>query len=108
MHSLDNFFSKSSLPIEKNIDENDKLTDILVVDSRNRDKFKFPNSNKYTYHLSEEFKRVYEIELLHTMVPKSQYLINDYNNTLYINLENNYYELNIKNFLFKRIPLYDQ
>lgn len=95
MHSLNNFFPKSSIPIEKNIDENDKLTAVLVVDSRNRDKFKFPNSNKYTYQLSEEFKRVYEIELLHTMVPKSQYLINDYNNTLYINLENNNFTIYI-------------
>tara|TARA_B100001094_G_C18140429_1_gene777533 strand:- start:204 stop:1571 length:1368 start_codon:yes stop_codon:yes gene_type:complete len=95
MQSFDNFFPKASLPVEKDVHENDKLTGILVVDSRNRDKSKFPNPNKYIYYLNEEFKRVYEIELLHTMVPKSQYLINKYNNTLYINLENNDYTLYI-------------
>lgn len=67
------------------------VSKILVVDSRNRDLIKYPEPNKYIYNFIEEYKRIHSIELLYTMVPKSQYLINSSNNIIYLNYNNNNY-----------------
>lgn len=73
----------------KDNDINDLNTSVVVVDSRNRDYNKYPNANNYIIKLNTDYKRVTEIELLYTSIPRSQYLINDNNNIIYLNFNGN-------------------
>jgi len=66
----------------------DKKKDIsvvyLMVDSRDRNYSKFPNSNDYTFYLNESFRDVTEIELIAAHMPENGgYNINKYNNQLH-------------------------
>jgi len=83
--------------INKNNNINDLNTSIVVIDSRNRDYNKYPNANDYVIKLSTEYKRVHEIELLYSMIPRSQYLINDNNNRIYLNFNENNFIIPISN-----------
>ena len=79
----------------KDNDTNDFNTSIVVVDSRNRDYNKYPDPNNYVIKLSTDYKRVKEIELLYTSIPRSQYLINDNNNIIYLNFNGNNFIITI-------------
>ena len=65
----------------------DKQKDIstvyLMVDSRDRNYSKFPDSNDYVFYLNESFRDVTEIELIAAHIPENGgYNINKYNNQL--------------------------
>ena len=68
--------------------DNELKTSILIVDSRNRDKNKYPNPNQYQYELNEPYKRVLNSELLYAFIPKTSYLIDNTNNCMTI-IDNN-------------------
>lgn len=53
----------------------------LVIDSRDRDMSKYPNSNDYVIDLSSTFKDIVSLELLNLVVAKGEETINRNNNT---------------------------
>ena len=54
----------------------------LIVDSRDRDTSIHSNSNNYSVSLPEVYENITSIELIGAEIPKTQYLINDYNNKI--------------------------
>ena len=64
----------------------DKRTEInqviIMIDSRDRNYTKYPNSNKYTIMLNESYRNVESVELIAAHIPNSGYLINNNNNKL--------------------------
>lgn len=66
--------------------KNEFKTSILVVDSRHRDKTKYPNPNQYIYNLNDNYKRVVSAELLYAYIPKSKSIVNNVNNELCISI----------------------
>lgn len=99
---MNNKFNKNylfnHLPIPTNIEKNIKdinNTSILIIDSRQRDKIKYPEPNDYVFELENPYKNIYEIELLNAYVSDSGYFINKYNNSLQLNLDGNIIDINI-------------
>lgn len=60
-----------------------RIPDRLVIDSRDRNCNKYPNSNNYVYPLNKEYKNVVSIELVAGCVPYTGYIINKNNNKLF-------------------------
>ncbi len=60
-----------------------KSPDVVVIDSRMRDRVNYPNSNFYSIPLGMPFHNVYAIKLISAIVPRSQYNINSTNNTIW-------------------------
>lgn len=65
--------------------ENNLITDILIIDSRDRDSATYPNSNNYIYFLEKEYRNIVEIELVQAFIPNSGYTITSNNNQIIIN-----------------------
>ena len=57
----------------------------LIVDSKDRNYDNYPNSNNYSIELDTNYKDIVSIELVSTIVPRSQYVINSSNNTIHFN-----------------------
>jgi len=57
----------------------------IVIDSRDRDYLKYPDSNKYRVDIPQEFKDIISIELTLAQIPNTFYNINSSNNTFYLN-----------------------
>jgi hypothetical protein len=57
----------------------------VIVDSKDRNYTNYPNPNYYIVDLDQTYKDVVSIELISSIVPKSQYIINSNNNTIYFN-----------------------
>jgi phage anti-repressor protein len=55
----------------------------LIVDSRDRDTDAYPNPNNYQIDFNEHYHDILSVELVSAIVPKSQYVINSSNNTIY-------------------------
>ena len=55
----------------------------LVIDSRDRNTDNYPNEYKYQIDLDRIYKDIVSIELVSANVPKTEYLINSSNNTIY-------------------------
>jgi hypothetical protein len=72
---------------------NDIKTSILIIDSRHRDKNKYPNPSNYTYNLLEKYKRVVSAELLYAYIPKTKKIINYSNNEILININDMDYNI---------------
>ncbi len=56
---------------------------IIVINSADRNKDKYPKPNNYTVNFVEDFFDVTELTLLDGTIPASQYNLNDNNNVLY-------------------------
>ena len=54
----------------------------LLIDSRDRNYDKYPETSKFEIELKEEYKYVKSINLVMAQIPSSQYLINISNNVL--------------------------
>lgn len=55
----------------------------ILIDSRDRNMLRYPNSNKFTIHLDEVIKDVTEIELMSAYIPSSNYTISKNNDRVY-------------------------
>ena len=55
----------------------------VLIDSRDRNMLRYPNSNKFTIHLDEVIKDVTEIELMSAYIPSSNYTISKNNDRVY-------------------------
>ena len=56
----------------------------LVIDSRDRDYLKYPNSNEYRVEVPQEWKDIVSLELSLAQIPNTFYNISDGNNVFYI------------------------
>lgn len=59
--------------------------EILLIDSKDRNYDLFPYPNNYILKLGTTYKDIYSIELISAILPKSNYVINSYNNTIIFN-----------------------
>jgi len=55
----------------------------LVIDSRDRNTTDYPNEYNYQIDFDEAYKSITAIELVSASIPKTEYLINATNNTIY-------------------------
>ena len=60
------------------------ITKTLVIDSRDRDYLKYPDSNSFKVEITEEFRDVTSLELVYGQIPNCNYNINKNNNMFYI------------------------
>ena len=60
------------------------ITRQIVIDSRDRDYLKYPDSNKYRVEITEEFRDVTSLELILAQIPNTFYNISEINNSFYI------------------------
>ena len=60
-----------------------KETSIILIDSSKRDKNVYQSPNSYTISFNEPFKYVYGVEILDSAIPRTMYLIDSNNDTLY-------------------------
>jgi len=64
------------------------ITKQIVIDSRDRDYLKYPDSNCYRVEITEEFRDVTSLELILAQIPNTFYNIAQENNKFYISEEN--------------------
>jgi hypothetical protein len=55
----------------------------IVFDSRDRNWDHYPNSNSYRINFNKKLEKVHTIEIVSSEIPKTGYIVNDTNNTLY-------------------------
>lgn len=68
----------------------------LVIDSRDRDYLKYPNSNLYRVEVPQEWKDIVSLELTLAQIPNTYYNISENNNVFYISDSvNNIYSVKI-------------
>ena len=65
------------------------ITKHIVIDSRDRDYLKYPDSNQYRVEITEEFRDVTSLELVLAQIPNTFYNISENNNKFYISELNN-------------------
>jgi len=70
-------------PHNKPVERSDFKTKYILIDSRDRNYIKYPNSNDYQIMLNEPIKDVVEVELIQAHIPPTAYLINNNNNKIY-------------------------
>ncbi len=56
----------------------------FVIDSRDRDKNKYPEANKYRLDVPQEWRDIVSAELIYGSIPNTYYNITEFNNTFYI------------------------
>lgn len=71
------------------------ITRTLVIDSRDRNYTKYPDSNKFRLEILEEYKDITSLELIHGSIPNTYYNINNNNNKFYISEDNKIYCIEI-------------
>ena len=64
------------------------ITKQIVIDSRDRDYLKYPDSNRYRVEITEEFRDVTSLELILAQIPNTFYNIAQENNKFYISANN--------------------
>lgn len=63
--------------------KNEKNTAILIINSFDRDKSKYPHPNKYVISLKNEYRDVVAVELTSANFPNSGYIVDSNNNLLH-------------------------
>jgi hypothetical protein len=71
------------------------ITKTLVIDSRDRDFNKYPDSNKYRVEITEEYRDVTSLELVYGKLPENSYNIKKSNNHFIISENTNIYDITI-------------
>ena len=71
----------------QDIKDDRKYTSVydLIIDSKDRNYDNYPEPNNYIIDLNTIYKDIISIELISTIVPRSQYIINNSNNTIHFN-----------------------
>lgn len=83
---------------------------IIMIDSKNRNKSVYSTPENYRINFETPFTHVYSVEVLDASIPRTQYSVDDHNNTLRLNA----YSTNVKyvyqdnaNFITMKIPIGD-
>ena len=63
-----------------------RISEKLVIDSRDRDYVLYPKPNKYRYELEEEYKDVISVELVLAEIPNTVYNIYEKNNQMILSV----------------------
>ena len=74
-------------PPDRNITHG-RTSKYFVIDSRDRDKNKYPEANKYRLNVPQEWRDIVSAELIYGSIPNTYYNITVFNNLFYIT-ENN-------------------
>ena len=72
-----------------------KESSIILVDSSNRDKSVYKKPNSYTLEFLQPFKFVYGVEILDSSVPRTMYIIDSNNDTLFFFTSVSEYEMKL-------------
>lgn len=72
--------------IEHLINNAQKDSQIIYVDSSQRNKLFYPNANEYIVEFEQPFKLVYGFDILDATVPVTMYNIDVYNNSIYFSV----------------------
>jgi len=70
-------------PPEKNLTTG-RIQRLFVIDSRDRDRNLYPNSNNYRVLVPQEWRDVVSSELIYGEIPNTYYNINEENNIMYL------------------------
>lgn len=94
-----NDYNSHVIPKPEKITYTNEYSEIVIVDSRDRNRYIYKNANQYTMHFNSAFTAVTEIELISAYYKYSQYEFNDNNNKIYLtNLtKNNNFNLTLGN-----------
>jgi hypothetical protein len=65
------------------IENSEKSSQIVYIDSTIRNKFYYPNANNYIIDFDQPFKLVYGFDIIDSTIPVTMYNIDIYNNTFY-------------------------
>lgn len=76
---------------------------ILLVDSKDRNLTLYPNANKFDYPLVNPYIDIIQAQLISACLPKSDYIIHENNNTLYVREHNG----PVDNNFIAQIPIGD-
>lgn len=74
-------------PPDRNITHG-RASKYFVIDSRDRDKNKYPEANKYRLNVPQEWRDIVSAELIYGSIPNTYYNITDFNNTFYLTEDN--------------------
>ena len=79
-----NDYNSHVIPKPEKISYKNEYSEIVIVDSRDRNRYIYKNANQYTMHFNSAFTAVTEIELISAYYKYSQYEFNDNNNKIYL------------------------
>lgn len=66
------------------LENSEKDSMVIYVDSSLRNKLYYPNANEYTIQFDQPFKNVYGFEVIDGSIPNTMYNIDVYNNDMYL------------------------
>lgn len=66
------------------LENSEKDSMVIYVDSSLRNKLYYPNANEYTIQFDQPFKNVYGFEVIDGTIPNTMYNIDVYNNDMYL------------------------
>ena len=64
---------------------------IFFSDSKNRDKIAYPTPSEYTIFFVQPFRNVYSIDILDASIPRTEYFVESYSNSITFQIANNSY-----------------
>lgn len=64
---------------------------IFFSDSKNRDKVAYPTPSEYTITFVQPFRNVYSIDILDASIPRTEYFVESYTNSITFQIANNSY-----------------
>ena len=64
---------------------------IFFSDSKNRDKIAYPTPSEYTITFIQPFRNVYSIDILDASIPRTEYFVESYTNSITFQIANNSY-----------------
>ena len=79
------------------IEHVNQYSNIITIDSRDRNKFIFKNSNEFVIEIENTLNDIIEVELMVMYYSYSRYLFDSLNNKLYFKKDSNNYEYTIEN-----------
>tara|TARA_B100001093_G_C26805665_1_gene1005361 strand:- start:431 stop:1636 length:1206 start_codon:yes stop_codon:yes gene_type:complete len=79
-----NDYNSHIIPRPEKITYKNEYSEIVIVDSRDRNKYIYKNPNQYIMHFNSAFTSVTEIELISAYYKYSQYEFNNNNNKIYL------------------------
>jgi hypothetical protein len=79
-----NSYDSHIIPKPDIMEPKNDYSQIVIIDSRDRNKLNYTNPNEYVMHLNSQFYNVIEIELISVYYKYSNYDIDENNNKLYI------------------------
>lgn len=84
-----------------------RISDTLLIDSRDRNYTLYPNSNSYKLHLNRQYRDVVAIKLTKGMIPHSGFYVSSQNNTIHFSEGSVNYTASIATGYYDQSDLFD-